>query len=149
MSAEVTAVLQYGALGLLLLLFVGAALGFRMVFPASRDFLTGLVVELRELRTGQIEMRTSLGAKIDAVSAKVDGQAALSLEQVRRHVDDAAERVADVVRDRASHVVDEAREAVRMPTGEHAALPMERDLVREPVRTGRVARLPLPGAPGR
>jgi hypothetical protein len=138
-------VIQLGALGVLLALLAGLGAGFKLVFPAARDFLTGLVAELRELRTAQGTGHAVLTAghavlvgKVDALAARVDAQASLSVEQLKRHVDEAGERVADVVRDRASHVVDEAREAVRLPmsTGEHAAL-----------SAGRAAC--LPSAPGR
>jgi hypothetical protein len=120
--ATLQIVLQGGALGLVLIL-VGLFILARRAGPPAREFLLGLVGELK----AQGVVLAGVQAQQVAQQQLLERRIQLAEERAGSAAREAAQEVIEVVRERASHTADEITgELQRLPTGEHPAYPDER-----------------------
>lgn len=111
--------LQAGALGILALMISSAVVLGKLVVPAARDFLLGLVAELKATR----ELLAALTVRVE-----------LAEERIKAHVSSVAEGVEDTVRERASRTgqevaltVDKAVEVLSRTTDPNLTMTLERE----------------------
>ncbi len=111
-------ILQAGATGVLVLVLVGLFVLIKLVVPAGKEFLLGLVAEQRATTDALAKLREAMISEIRALTNRVD----IAEAAIKAHSSNLAGSIASEVRNESAKSV--------TATGQHVALTVEHAVAR-------------------